>query len=191
MSERTPEPPRLLPDVPLPPYTYVPGQTPHPRSDPAGHLYDQAPEQPAPLDPERWWESTAYLHGVDLFNFGFFWEAHETWEGLWHAAGRRGTTADFLKGLIKLAAAGVKLRAGVPEGVRSHARRAAALFGQLAVMLGGTEKRYLGVQLAELLAIARKLEEPARAADAEECVFDRVGSAKQNLPPIAPVRIVN
>jgi predicted metal-dependent hydrolase len=165
VNEPSRERPRLLPDVPLPPYTYVPGQTPHPRSDPAGHLYGQAPEQPAPLDPQHWHSCRTYLRGVDLFNAGYFWEAHEVWESLWHAAGRRGTTADFLKGLIKLAAAGVKLRAGVPAGVRSHASRAAAIFHQLAGKLGGTEVRYLGLRLAELLSITQELEDRTQQVD--------------------------
>src|SRR5690348_12086299 len=102
-------PARLEPDLPLPPYAYVPGRAPHPVSDPAGHLHGRPPERPAPIDPPRWQESRAYRHGVDLFNCGFYWEAHEVWEGLWHAAGRAGVTADFLKGLIQLAAAGVKV----------------------------------------------------------------------------------
>jgi hypothetical protein len=54
----------------------------------------------------------AYLRGIDLFNFGYWWESHEAWEGLWRACGRRGPAADFLKGLIKLAAAGVKASTG-------------------------------------------------------------------------------
>ncbi|MEO6810645.1 MAG: DUF309 domain-containing protein, partial [Isosphaeraceae bacterium] len=40
----------------------------------------------------------------------------------------RGPTADVLKGLIKLAAAGVKVRERQPHGVCTHARRAAACF---------------------------------------------------------------
>ncbi len=121
-------PPRLLPDEPLPPYTYVPGRSPHPVSDPEGHQFGARPPMPALLVPERWHESRAYLRGIDLFNCAYYWEAHEAWEGLWLAAGRAGTTADFLKGLIRLAAAGVKNAAGKPEGVQSHACRAAELF---------------------------------------------------------------
>ena len=52
---------------------------------------------------------------ADLLNHGFYWEAHEAWETLWHAAGRKGEIADFLKGLIKLAAAAVKAREGNPS----------------------------------------------------------------------------
>lgn len=46
-----------------------------------------------------------YLRGIDLFNHGFYWESHEAWEAVWISAGRRGSVADFLKALIKVAAA--------------------------------------------------------------------------------------
>ena len=64
---------------------------------------------------------------IELFNAGYYWEAHEAWEGLWHAHGRRGATADLIKGLIKLAAAGVKVRERRPRGVITHSRRAASV----------------------------------------------------------------
>jgi len=111
----------------LPPYSYVPGQHPHPISDPAGHSHGHSPERAAPLDDAQWRTNEVWLWAIDLFNHGFYWEAHEAWEGLWHAAGRRGPAADFLKGLIKLAAAGVKAHEGRPEGVKLHAARAAQL----------------------------------------------------------------
>ena len=72
--------------------------------------------------PERWRDSQAFCFAVDLFNHGYYWESHEVWESLWHACGRRGTAADFLKSLIKLAAAGVK----VAEGRRRLAAASAA-----------------------------------------------------------------
>jgi uncharacterized protein len=121
-------PPRYLPDEPLPPYAYVPGRSPHPFSDPAGHSHGSVREHPAVPDPDNWRASQAFVRGVDLFNHGFYWEAHEAWEGLWHACGRRGVVADFLKGLIQLAVAGVKHRQGLLPGVTNHARRAAELW---------------------------------------------------------------
>ncbi len=98
-------------DEPLPPYTYVPGGPwPHPN----GLL----PEEPARLAApsaarnlivdDAWQQSAPYLRGVALFNSGYYWEAHEEWESLWHASGRRGPTADILRALIKLAAAGAE-----------------------------------------------------------------------------------
>lgn len=140
---------RLLPDEPLPAYAHVPGRTPHPFSDPDGHSYGQTPVNEE-LDPARWQECRAYLRGVDLFNHGYYWEAHETWEGLWRAA-RRGTTANFLKGLIQLAVAGVKHLQGLPDGVLVHARRVTELFR------GVGETRYLGCDVPALIALAEQI----------------------------------
>jgi uncharacterized protein len=145
-----PSRPRLLPDEPLPPYTFIPGQSPHPISDPAGHSYGYRPEVPEPPDPQRWRESLTYLRGLDLFNHGYYWEAHEAWESLWMACGRTGETADFLKALIKLAAAGVKHLEEKPQGTRSHAERAAKLLRQLAA----SHPRFLGLDLGDLLRAA-------------------------------------
>src|SRR5260370_8110055 len=124
--------PRLAPDQPCTAYSYIPGRFPHPLSDPRGHSFGVQPQRPEPPDPEQWRLCRPYLYGIDLFNHGYYWEAHEVWEGLWHACGRSGPTASFLKGLIKLAAAGVKVRAGKPQGVKSTALRAAELFPQTA-----------------------------------------------------------
>jgi predicted metal-dependent hydrolase len=41
--------------------------------------------------------------GVDLFNRGLYWEAHEAWEQAW-MPDRRGTDSGFYKGLIQVAA---------------------------------------------------------------------------------------
>jgi len=164
--------PRFVPDAPLPPYSYVPGRFPHPMSDPAGHLYGKPPERSPSPDPQRWRESRAYLYGVDLLNFGYYWEAHEVWEGLWHACGRTGPTADFFRGLIKLAAAGVKVRQGVPAGVASHAARAAAVFRSAAERLGGDDARFFGLRIGDLLAYSRAVEAmaPTVEGDREEGV---------------------
>ncbi len=142
-------PPRYLPDEPLPPTAFVPGRP---------HRPQHTPGLPPPLDPARWADSRAYLRGIDLFNHGYYWEAHEALEGLWHSAGRRGTTADFLKALIQLAAAGVKVREGRPDGVVSHARRAAELFRQTASAVGGEDAHYLGLRLRDLLDFSRAAE---------------------------------
>ena len=113
-------PPRYVPQRQLPPYAYVPGLFPHPISDPEGHMYGKQADKPLQAESE-------VRFGFDLFNHGYYWEAHEAWEQGWAAAGRSGAYADVLKGLIKLAAAGVKARQGKPQGVRRHARRAQAL----------------------------------------------------------------
>jgi hypothetical protein len=147
--------PRLLPDEPLPPYTYVSGITPHPTRDLAGHSYGATHTRPEPLATETWRSSREFLFGIDLFNAGYYWEAHEAWESLWHACGRQGTTAELLQGLIKLSAAGVKAREHRPAGVARHARRAAELFasarGQLA------ESVYCGLNVDTLIDECKRL----------------------------------
>jgi predicted metal-dependent hydrolase len=97
-----------------------------------------------------------FCYAVDLFNHGYYWEAHEEWERLWQAAGRRGPVADFLKGLIKLAAAGVKQLEGRPAGTRNHARRAAELFRGL-LPEADAAGQLAGLRLADLAAAAESL----------------------------------
>jgi uncharacterized protein len=148
-------------DEGLPPYTYVPGGPwPHPTCSPGGHSAGRARPTPGPIVGGDWKGSGAYRRGVGLFNAGYYWEAHEEWEGLWHAHGRRGPVADVLKALIKLAAAGVKVREGQPGGVRTHASRAAGL---LESVRRQGEVRLLGLELGPLAEIARGLaEDPPR-----------------------------
>ena len=111
---------RRAPDAPtphyserrLPAYRYVAGRTPHPTRDPDGHSFGALRAGPTPFDPGAWRSSQAYLHGVDLFNHGFWWEAHEALEDPWRAAGRRSDTGRFLQGLIQIAAAHWKRQSG-------------------------------------------------------------------------------
>lgn len=117
----------LPPEFSLPPYTYTPGWTPHPISDPRGHSFERREPAVARFDPEAWIDCEPYVRGLRLFNRGYYWEAHEAWEAAWNSVGRTGPLADFLKGLIKWAAAGVKAREGRPEGIQRHLVRAHAL----------------------------------------------------------------
>lgn len=128
---------RLVPDIAFPAYSYVPGRFPHPHSDPAGHRFKP--------------DANLYLLGIDLFNHGYYWEAHEAWESLWHAAGRHGRDATFYKGLIQLAVAGVKVREGRAEGVLAHASRAAELFAGLDC------DRCIGLRLSQLIEYAKQI----------------------------------
>jgi predicted metal-dependent hydrolase len=150
------ETPRLAPDQAFPPYAYVSGQFPHPESDPSGHSFGKKKVMCEPLQPEEWEQSSAYLWGLDLFNHGYYWEAHEAWEGLWRAVDRKGLVARFLQGLIRLAAAGVKARERIAEGVQSHARRSHELFQDVAANL--SQPLFLGLPVAELAAFAGQME---------------------------------
>ncbi len=152
-SVRGEPPSRLLPDEPFPAYAYIPGRLPHPTSDPAGHSVGVEPAVPSRVQPERWPECRPYLYGIDLFNAGFYWEAHVAWESLWLAHGRKGTTADFIKGLIKLAAAGVKSLEEKPDGVKSHIRRAA----ELLKTVESQRDAFMGFRVRDLVELAEAI----------------------------------
>jgi hypothetical protein len=143
--------PRFLNDDPLPPYTHIPGRTPHPISDPAGHSFGTRNDTIAEFDPTRWRECRPYLRGLDLFNHGYYWEAHEAWESLWHAAGRTGPVAHFVKALIQLAVAGVKHLEEKPEGLRTHALRGAELARE-----SGFEE-LLGLRAADVIRLGEQI----------------------------------
>jgi len=148
---------RYSPATSFPAYAFVPGQHPHPRSDARGHSYNCPPHVPAPLKPEHPEQSLDFCFAIDLFNAGYYWEAHEIWEGLWIAHGRVGKVADFLKGLIKLAAAGVKAREGQATGVYRHAKRSLELLESIRDCQATHISSFCGIVLEPLMAHIRRL----------------------------------
>lgn len=104
---------RRVPSLPLPSTTFVHGHSTRPV--------------------DGWWlvaPPTAWFDwGCDLFNAGCYFEAHELWELCWRDAQRRHDVDDerVLHGLIRLAAAGVKLLANKPEACARHVDGAVAL----------------------------------------------------------------
>ncbi|MHB8510023.1 MAG: DUF309 domain-containing protein [Candidatus Dormibacteria bacterium] len=56
-----------------------------------------------PGDPERYRHHPGLERGVELFNEGAFWEAHEAWEEAWMPF-RHEDGSNFFKGLIQVAA---------------------------------------------------------------------------------------
>lgn len=151
-------------EEPLPPYTYIPGGPwPHPIGDPRGHSFAARHSKTPAIAGEDWPSSVAYLRGVRLFDLGYYWESHEVWEGLWHAHGRTGEVAQVLKALIKLAAAGVKVRQGQVHGVVTHARRAEVLFETVGAHRTAS---MLGLNLRSMAGLAQRVvEHPPEIAE--------------------------
>ncbi len=113
---------RYAPGRNFPPYAYLPGRDPHPTRDSDGHSFargggDHGESPPPYMPPELWADSEDYLYGVDLYNAGYLWEAHEAWEGLWHVSKPYPEQAAHLQGLIQCAAACLKLSMGQPRGM--------------------------------------------------------------------------
>ena len=103
---------------PFPAYSYVPGTDPHPRRDPKGYAYGQREVPPPLLTPDNWCTHDEYLHGIDLYNFAYWWACHESLEGCWHVAGHATTTGQFLQGIIQVAAGNLKKFMRVDEGAQ-------------------------------------------------------------------------
>jgi len=141
--------PRLLPAAMLPAYTYIPAtNTPHPIRHPEGHSHGRKGRTPAALDADAWHENRNFLLAIDLFNCGYYWEAHEEWERLWRASNPESIVGRFLKGLVKLSAAGVKVREKSIHGVRRHAASAGEVFADVAAESGLDV--YAGLRLTHL-----------------------------------------
>lgn len=140
--------PRYLPDLPWPPYAYRPGQGAHPTRDSGGHSFGQAEDLTPAEPPEDFARSGRYLRGVDLFNYGFGWEAHEVWESLWHRPADS-TQAAWLQALIQLAAAAVQESVGHADGRARLCRRALDHLQRVHDQLPTV---YMGLEVATLRA---------------------------------------
>lgn len=149
----------------LPAYSYVPGLFAHPIRDPDGHSFGRKWPTEPPLSQQNWRQSELYSSGLRLFNHGYYWESHEVWEHCWNACGRSGVEADFLKGLIHLAAAGVKAKEQRVNGVSRHAAKAKALFDSVRSSQGTGS--FLGLDLTLLCNLAAQLAKQAPIASTD------------------------
>jgi hypothetical protein len=140
---------RYAPGLPLPAQPFRPG-TGQPRPVLPTPAAPGTPSATAPLTLPGDLSAPdvlAFRYGVDLYNAGCCWEAHEAWEALWRRAARGSALACLLQGLILLAAA--RLKDAQPRGQRRLARRARE---RLREALGQTPRPDpLGLPLAELV----------------------------------------
>lgn len=131
-------PPRYLPERVLPAYAFLPGRTPRPQASAANLDGLRVTET-------NWRTHEEYLWGVDLYNCGFTWEAHEAWEGLWRIAAQDSLVRTFLQGLIQCAAASVKSAIGDTAAAARIATRALERLTRVHSEQGPV---YLGVDVA-------------------------------------------
>lgn len=83
------------------------------------------------------------MYGIDLYNYAYWWECHEIFEGLWHAAGHNTEQGNFFQALIQFAAANLKRFLG------NH-RAAGNLLSRGIVRLQRAPKFYMGMDVARL-----------------------------------------
>ncbi len=127
---------RRLPQLPLPSTTFVSGQTPRPAEGWSDGVSD---------------DDVVFAWGCDLFDAACYFEAHELWERCWLQARNRGDVDDeaLLHGLIRLAAAGVKVSTHNSVAARSHVVGARAYFAAVK-----TWKRGMSAVVVEAAAAA-------------------------------------
>ncbi|HZL98752.1 MAG TPA: DUF309 domain-containing protein, partial [Planctomycetota bacterium] len=145
----------FLPDEPFPPYRFVPGgREPHPLME-GGYAHGR-PAAPPPFRAAGEWRlNRAYLRGLDCFNRGWWWEAHEAWESYWHVVeGRDETQHRFFKALIQLAACALQRERGSDAGAARLLFSAVKLLeGLRAAAPGG---RLCGLDLDRLVGQAHQ-----------------------------------
>jgi predicted metal-dependent hydrolase len=127
----------------FPHYRFIPGQTPHPRRHPQGHSFGLQELPPPVFDEDDWSASADYLYAVDLYNFGYWWESHEVFEGLWHACGHSTKAGNFFQALIQLAGANLKHLLGRELAVRNLTQRGIE-------RLQKATPRYMGIDTLKL-----------------------------------------
>lgn len=141
---------RYCPDQPFPSYRHLPGVTPHPLRDPLGHSFGLEEESlDIHLSPEMWRQNKTYLYGVDLFNFAYWWEAHEAWEGLWHQA--EDTYRLFLQGLIQISASLIKYHMRMLRPLRTLSTAGRDKLKQVSVECRVKVNDYMGIDLTAFL----------------------------------------
>ena len=117
-------PPRRLAQISLPAYRFVPGLHPHPTKDPRGHSFARS-EFEEVSETGSWTTATDWLFGLDLFDFRFYWEAHEVWEARWKLL--EGDDKAFLQGMILSSACLLQRHMGRKQIAAKSWRRAKEL----------------------------------------------------------------
>ena len=146
----------------FPPYRYIPGLHPHPTNSPDGHSYGGEDEEHEKWDSSLWRENEYYLFGIDLYNYHYYWEAHEAWEGLWIAAVRNSSEHRFLQGLIKCGAALLKIRMANYQiqdliGARNLSKSGMSLLSQVG------QDEFMGLDIPNFLEEYENFIEPINA----------------------------
>ena len=159
----------------FPPYRYVPGLHPHPTNNPEGHSYGGEDEEHEKWDSMLWRDNEDYLFGIDLYNYHYYWEAHEAWEGLWIASVRNSSEHRFIQGLIKCGAALLKIRMAKYEiqdliGARNLSKSGISLLSQAGI------DNFMGIDIPKFIASYNDFVQPIHE--------DIVPSINQKTPRI-------
>ena len=164
---------------PLPGFAHIPGQTRAADNRLTALL--------AEIDkkPDRLRQRADY--GCQLFEAGFYWEAHEVWEPVWHAARPNSAAALLVQAAIALANAALKIRMHQPRAARRLLQRVSSL---LAGCPPAAELKKLHpdrlVQLADWLQtqVLDCLDASSQTNDApQQAVFEKANAGQAQPAP--------
>ncbi len=116
-------------------------------------------------------EANTFHEGIELFNAGEWFEAHEVWEDIWVLA--EGEKKRFYQGLIQVSVAIEHIRRGNPRGVRTVYKNAQPKFE-------GLPHVYMGVDVPKLLGDLKSTVDPILNLPPER--FDPAIPRGQDLP---------
>ena len=146
-------------ETPLPPYAYIPGQTPR---HPPGRFDALRAQALDPTGSLTAGDNRAFQAGLDFLEAGFYWEAHEVLEPVWRNAGANAPERLLVQGLIQLANAALKHRMGRPRA----ALRLLAICTDLVRRAGPDAPFVMGLNLAAVRRAVEALRTAVR--DGEE-----------------------
>lgn len=106
---------------------------------------------------------TAYLRGIEMFNGGEYFEAHELWEDPWRATG--GTESLFYQGLIQAAVALEHYR-------RGNRKSAATVWRNCQSKFATVPQFFQGLDVPAFLRDVERALRPALDPAAGACEFD-------------------
>lgn len=137
---------RLEPSKNFPEYAFLPGKHTHPNK-PGGHSHKEDELKLKPVIAENINSNSDFRFGIDLLNYGYYWESHVLFEALWNSHERKGAMADFFKALIKIAAGAIKDELDQRGAASGHYKRALELIIAIKSVEG---EMFLGFSLTEL-----------------------------------------
>jgi len=132
----------------FPSYRHVPGRTPHPRRHPTGHSFGRPEMSVVVFREDEWRKSSVYQFGIDLYNYGYWWECHEIFEAFWRAAGDGTPAGQCFRGLIQIAAGNLKRQVGARQPALNLYQ---AGMSRLTVL----GRRYMGIDLPQFIEKVR------------------------------------
>jgi predicted metal-dependent hydrolase len=130
--------------LPFPSFSYIPKLHIHPEKLSEKPHIPLLPELTEKFSVHSWKNCTNYLYAIDLFNYGYYWEAHEVLEKLWLSAGKKSPEGIFVQGIIQVSVAMLKWSQSNTTGLKRLTEKALPkLLSQDGIYLGMDSNNFI------------------------------------------------